>query len=149
MKKVMLVLGLLTAFAIKGYSQGTEEEAVKKVLQEYKTAIENLSTAGVVDLFVKNSEIVESGSLEGPISTYLEHHLGPELREFKSFKFSNYTVKVEVNGNYAFATEDYIYTIVLQDGKEIKQKGVATSVLQKTEQGWKIKSTHSSARRSK
>lgn len=149
MKKIMLVLSLLTVFAIKGYSHGTEEEAVKKVLKEYQTAIEKLSTAGVFDLFVKNSEIVESGSLEGSISKYLEHHLGPELKEFKSFRFNNYTVKVEINGNYAFATEDYIYTIVLQDGKEIKQKGVATSVLQKTEQGWKIKSTHTSARRSK
>lgn len=149
MKRIIMGLSLLTAFTINGYSQGAEEAAVKKVLQDYKTAIEKLSTAGVADLFVKNSEIVESGSLEGSISKYLEHHLGPELKEFKSFRFSNYTVKVEVNGNYAFATEDYIYTIILQDGKEIKQKGATTSVLQKTNQGWKIKSTHSSARRSK
>lgn len=145
----MLVLSLLTAFAIKGYSRGTEEEAVKKVLKEYQTAIEKLSTTGVADLFLPNSEIVESGSLDGSISTYLEHHPGPELKEFKSFKFSYYTVKVEVKGDYAFTTEDYIYTMVLQDGKAVKQKGVATSILQKTKQGWKIKSTHTSAHRSK
>lgn len=149
MKKVMLILSLLTAFSIKGFAQGTEEEAVKKVLQEYKSAIEKLSTAGVVDLFVAKSEVIESGKIEGTIAAYLDHHLGPELKEFKSFTFSNYTSKVEVDGNYAFATEDYIYTIVLKDGKEIKQKGVASSVLQKTGQSWKIKSTHSSARRSK
>jgi len=149
MNRIMLVLSLLTTLAIKSYSQGTEEGAVKKVLQEYKSAIEKLSTSGVVDLFVANSEVIESGKIEGTIAAYLDHHLGPELKEFKSFKFSNYTAKVEVDGNYAFATEEYVYTIVLKDGKEIKQKGVATSVLQKTEQGWKIKSTHSSARRSK
>ncbi len=149
MKKVMLVLSLLTAFAVKSYSQGTEVEAVKKVLQDYKSAIEKLSTTGVVDLFVANSEVIESGKIEGTISAYLDHHLGPELKEFKSFTFSDYTVEVQVDGNYAFATEDYIYTIVLKDGKEIKQKGVASSVLKKTEQGWKIMSTHSSARRSK
>lgn len=149
MKRVIIVLSLLTAIVFKSYSQGPEEDAVRKVLNNYKTAIEKLSTTGVADLFVKNSEILESGSQEGTISTYLGHHLGPELKEFKSFKFSNYTVKVEVKGNYAFSTEDYIYTIGLQDGKEIKRKGVASSVLEKTTEGWKIKSTHSSSRAAK
>ena len=94
MKKVMLVLSLLTAFAIKSYSQGTEEGAVKKVLQEYKSSIEKLSTTGVIDLFVANSEVRESGKIEGTIAAYLDHHLGSELKEFKSFKFSDYTAKV-------------------------------------------------------
>ena len=55
-----------------------------------------------------------------------------------------------VTGNYAFSTETYIYTIVLaKDGKEIKSQGVATSVLQKAKNGWKIMQTHSSFRKAK
>jgi ketosteroid isomerase-like protein len=149
MKKVIIIIGFLGTIVFKSNAQNAEELAVKKVLNTYKATIESLSTQGIVNLFTKDSEIVESGKIEGTIAAYLDHHLGPELKEFKSFKFSNYTVKVQIDGNYAFTTEDYIYTIVLKDAKEIKQKGVATSVLQKTSEGWKIKSTHSSARKTK
>ncbi|KQC00055.1 hypothetical protein AQF98_15385 [Pedobacter sp. Hv1] len=135
--------------AATGYAQTSEIDEVKKVLNSYKSSIENLSVSGISELFVKNSEIVESGSIEGTIDTYLEHHLGPELKDFKSFKFSDYTVKVDLNANHAFCTEKYIYVITLKDGREIKKRGVATSVLEKTPQGWKIKSTHSSSRNAK
>lgn len=149
MKKVIIIIGFLGTMVFKSNAQNADELAVKKVLNAYKATIESLSTQGIVNLFTKDSEVIESGKIEGNIAAYLDHHLGPELKEFKSFKFSNYTVKVQIDGNYAFTTEDYIYTIVLKDEKEIKQKGVATSVLQKTNEGWKIKSTHSSARKTK
>lgn len=149
MKKLLIIIGLLATVVSKSNAQNTEELAVKKVLNTYKTTIESLTTDGVMNLFTKDSEVIESGKIEGNIAAYLDHHLGPELKDFKSFKYSNYTVKIQIDGNYAFATEDYIYTIILKDAREIKQKGVATSVLQKTNDGWKIKSTHSSARRTK
>jgi ketosteroid isomerase-like protein len=145
MKKLLIIIGLLATVVSKSNAQNTEELAVKKVLNTYKTTIESLTTDGVMTLFTKDSEVIESGKIEGNIAD----HLGPELKDFKSFKYSNYTVKIQIDGNYAFATEDYIYTIILKDAREIKQKGVATSILQKTNDGWKIKSTHSSARRTK
>ena len=76
--------------------------------------------------------------------------MGPELKDFKSFTFSDYKVDVTVTGEYAFSTETYIYTIILaKDAKEIKSQGVATSVLKKTKEGWKIVQTHSSFRKAK
>ena len=149
MKKLLIIVLLIASSIFKSNAQNAEEIAVKKVLNAYKASIEKLSIDGIVNLFTKDSEIIESGKIEGNITSYLDHHLGPELKEFKSFTFSNYTVKVKIDGIYAFTTEDYIYTIVLKDAKEIKQKGVATSVLQKTSEGWKIKSTHSSSRKTK
>ena len=149
MKKLLIIVLFLASSIFKSNAQNAEELAVKKVLNAYKASIEKLTTYGIVNLFTKDSEIIESGKIEGNIAAYLDHHLGPELKEFKSFTFSNYTVKVKIDGIYAFTTEDYIYTIVLKDAKEIKKKGVATSVLQKTSEGWKIKSTHSSARKTK
>jgi len=57
---------------------------------------------------------------------------------------------VTVTGVYAFSTETYLYTIVLaKDGSSIKSQGVATSVLKKTKEGWKIVQTHSSFRKAK
>jgi ketosteroid isomerase-like protein len=141
---------LLLATITAAFAQNSDKEAVKTVLNNYKKAIEKLDTTGVVNLFVKDSKVYEQASDEGTIGHYLEHHLGPELKEFKSFNFSDYKVDVTVAGEYAFSTETYIYTIILaKDGKEIKSQGVATSVLRKTKDGWKIVQTHSSFRKAK
>ncbi|MBI1781295.1 MAG: nuclear transport factor 2 family protein [Sphingobacteriales bacterium] len=149
MKKIFTTAFIL-CLSIVLFAQNKDADAVKTVLKSYSTAIEKLDTTGITNLFVKNSSIYEAGSSEGTIGHYLEHHLGPELKEFKSFTFSDYKVEVTVTGEYAFSTETYIYTIVLaKDAKEIKSKGVATSVLKKNSEGWKIVSTHSSFRKTK
>jgi ketosteroid isomerase-like protein len=144
------MMSLLLATVATALAQSGDKEAVKTVLNNYKKAIEKLDTTGVVNLFVKDSKVFEQAKDEGTISHYMEHHLGPELKEFKSFTFSEYKVDVTVAGEYAFSTETYIYTIILaKDGKEIKSQGVATSVLRKTKEGWKIVQTHSSFRKAK
>ncbi len=149
MRKLIMMFLLLIP-GIAAFSQAGDKETVKQVLNNYKKAIEKLDTAGVVTLFVKDSKVFEQAKDEGTIGHYLEHHLGPELREFKSFTFSDYKVDVTIVGEYAFSTETYIYTIILaKDGKEIKSQGVATSVLKKTKEGWKIVQTHSSFRKAK
>lgn len=149
MRKLLMMFMLLIP-GVAAFSQTGDKEAVKNVLNSYKTAIEKLDTTGVVNLFIKDSKVYEQASDEGTIGHYLEHHLGPELKEFKTFKFSDYKVDVTVVGDYAFSTETYIYTIVLaKDGKEIKSQGVATSVLKKIKEDWKIVQTHSSFRKAK
>lgn len=139
-KFLFLLIGIgLFAFT---HAQKSDTEAIKQTLNAYKSKIESLDTNGVVKLFIKDSKVIEQGKDEGTISHYLEHHLGPELKDFKAFEFSNYNVVVTVNGNYA-------YTITLKDDKEIKSNGLATSVLQKQKGEWKIAQTHSSFRRAK
>ena len=149
MKKLLMMSLLLATFTVT-FAQSGDNEAVKAVLNNYKKAIEKLDTSGVVNFFVKDSKVYEQASDEGTIGHYLEHHLGPELKAFKSFTFSNYKVDVTIAGEYAFSTETYIYTIVLsKDAKEIKSQGVATSILRKLKDGWKIVQTHSSFRKAK
>ena len=149
MRKLLMMLLLLTP-AIAVLSQTGDKEAVKNVLDNYKKSIEKLDTTGVVNLFVKDSKVFEQAKDEGTIGHYLEHHLAPELKAFKSFTFSDYKVDVTIAGEYAFSTETYIYTIVLaKDNSVIKSQGVATSVLKKTKEGWKIVQTHSSFRKAK
>lgn len=144
------MLCLLLATVTAASAQSSDKEAVKAVLNSYKKAIEKLDTTGVVSLFVKDSKVFEQAKDEGTIGNYLGHHLGPELKEFKSFLFSDYKVDVTVVDEYAFSTETYLYTITLaKDGKEVKSQGVATSVLRKSKDGWKIVQTHSSFRKAK
>lgn len=149
MKKIALFLTLSLA-CMTSRAQTAEVEAVKSVLNTYKESLESLDTTGITKLFIKNARVFEQAKDEGSIQNYLARHLGPELQVFKSFTFSDYKVDVTVCNLSAFATETYLYTIVLaKDGSVIKSQGVATSVLVKTSDGWKIELTHSSFRKLK
>lgn len=123
-----------------------EEAAVRAVLTQYRAAIERLDATGTETLFVPDSAIFETGAVEGTYANYLKHHLGPELKHFKSFKFDSYTADVRLEGPIALAHESYSYQIVLEDGRTVSRQGVATSVLKKIGGEWKILSMHNSSR---
>lgn len=125
----------------------SDASAVKAVLSNYKRSLEALDLADVEALFASDNEVIESGKVEGSYADYRDHHIGPELGHFKSFTFSDYTVRVRFEGPVALATETYRYTIVLKDKPDpIVRQGVATSVLIRDGGAWKIRSMHNSSR---
>ena len=137
----------LTAAPAPQRSSADDANAVKAVLAQYQQAIQRLDLTGTAELFTADSEILESGSVEGTYATYLAHHLTPELGEFRSFAFSDYKVSVRFEGPVALATETYRYRIEPKTGVPAERIGAATSVLRKDGGRWKIVSMHSSARR--
>ena len=146
--KILISL-LVSCFTFAGtlYAQ-TETDKVTQVLSAYKEALEKLDVKGTDVLFVSNSQIIESGKVEGTYQEYLVHHIGPEISDFTSFKFENYKVEVTVTGGYAFAVETYNYAIVLKkDNSEIKRRGVASSFLKRENDVWKIVHMHNSSRK--
>ncbi len=146
-KKILLLLVVL-AVSMQSFAQNKALDSVKAVLRKYKEATEKLDVKGTEKLFTSDSRVFESGGSEGSFSHYLEHHLIPEFKEFKSFTFNDYKVEIVVEGNYAFTTETYNYNIVFaKDNTEVKRKGVATSVLKKVNNGWKIMISHNSSRK--
>ena len=127
-----------------------DEQQIKELLNAYKIAIEKLDPSGTESLFSSDAQIFESGGVEGTYAQYLAGHLTPELAEFKSFTFSDYTVQVRIDGAFAFATESYGYRIELKAGGDpVERLGVTTSVLKKTDGAWRIIQLHSSSRRPK
>lgn len=145
---------LLVAFACVGFvlanvyaSESSDVAAVKAVLKGYKTALEKLDAAPAAKLFTPDAQVFESGGVEGTFADYLSHHIGPELGEFKEFSFRDYKVEVRLEPPLALATETYIYKIVFkEDRPAIEKRGVATSVLKKSDGEWKIIRTHNSSR---
>lgn len=129
-------------------SHNKNADAIKNVLKQYNNAVEKLDLMGTEKLLTTDSKIYESGGSEGNYAHYMEHHLTPELKEFKSFTYGDYKVEVQVDANYAFTTETYNYTIILaKDNTEVKRRGVATSVLKKVKGEWKIMNSHNSSRK--
>ncbi|MGQ2977997.1 MAG: nuclear transport factor 2 family protein, partial [Sphingopyxis sp.] len=96
-----------------------------------------------------DAQIFESGGSEGNFTHYRDHHLGPELREFKSFTFRDYKIAVQGEGKLAVATETYSFSITLANSDKMERDGVATSVLQWANGQWQIINLHSSSRKPK
>ena len=138
---------LIVPAAATAASRDADRRAVEAVLQQYKQAIERLDASGTQSLFAADSQIFETGGSEGSYANYLDHHLGPELGHFRSFKFSDYKVTVRFEGPVALASETYSYRIEPREGEAVERLGVATSVLKKVGGRWTILSMHNSARR--
>lgn len=138
------------AAAVARDQAAAERTAIRSVLSQYKNAIERLDSRGTEQLFTPNSAIFETGGTEGTYANYLAHHLGPELKEFKSFKFADYKVDVHLLGPAAaHATETYKYRIETNKGEVVERLGVATSLLKKENGRWKIAVMHNSGRKPK
>ena len=156
MKKIILALLLLSTSGLiyaqhtdhKEMANSEEIESVKKVLKAYKDALEALDVSDTQKLFTADADIFENGKYEGSFQDYLDHHIGPELGHFKEFSFSDYKVDVQINGSVAVAFETYNYKIVTggEESRTIERQAVATSVLKKTDDGWKIMQNHGSSR---
>ncbi len=143
--------GMTLAVALLGSSalQADEAEikAVKAVLAAYKASVERLEASSSATLFTEDSAVFENGASEGTFRHYLGHHLGPELKEVKSFRYSDYAVTVKVDEPYALAAETYRFRIEPTRGGVIERQAVATSVLRKEGNEWKIVQSHNSSRR--
>lgn len=144
---VAVSLAVPTVAVAQSASRGQDTKAVEAVLSEYKAGIEKLDAKATARLFASDSQIFETGGSEGTYATYLDHHLGPELANFKSFKYSNYKVSVRFEGSVAIATETYRYRIEPKTGPVAERLGVATSVLRRTGPSWQIISMHNSGRK--
>ncbi|MBX9898210.1 MAG: nuclear transport factor 2 family protein [Qipengyuania sp.] len=164
MKLILTIFGValcalpLTAHADPGHppaaaparpAENPEAAAVRAVLAQYHAALERLDATGTEKLFAPDSAVFETGGREGTYANYLAHHLGPELKEFKSFAFSDYKADVRFEGPVALTTESYKYRIETKDGTVVERLGVSTSVLKKIDGQWKILVSHNSGRKPK
>lgn len=142
-----VILLLSSPFSVAHAGDEADTAAVKTVLSSYKSALERQDLTGVEQLFAAENEVIESGKIEGTYADYRDHHIGPELGHFKSFRFFDYNVNVRLEGELALATETYRYKIELKDKPEaIERQGAASSVLKKIDGQWRIVSMHNSSR---
>lgn len=149
MKTVLSAILTLALFAVPlvRADETADLTAVKAAVALYKQSLETLDAAKASQLFADDSQVFESGGVEGTYAHYLEHHIGPELAEFKEFSFRDYNLEVRLDLPFAITTESYIYRIVVkEDGRVVERQGVTTSVLKKINGRWKFLQTHSSSR---
>jgi len=133
MKNRFAIVTLGVSWALFASSATTpaqdEGSAIKSWLSGYDAAFVAKDLDKLATFYHPEVTIYEGGGINRGWADYRDHHIGPELGHFTSFKFSDYTVAVRLEGPIALATETYRYTIVLKDKPEsIERQGVATNV---------------------
>jgi ketosteroid isomerase-like protein len=147
-RSMLTGLAAAAVLATAAQAQTTDEARVGAVVTAYKDAIERMDVSGTPSLFWPDSVVFENGGVEGTFAYYLEHHLGPEFAAFTGFDFQDHEMTVEIDGDTAFVSETYTYSIAFRDTSRaaIEGRGVATSVLRKRNDEWRFVNYHSSSR---
>lgn len=119
--------------------------AVTEVLNKYAAAVQNKNLSEV-EKYVVASEafsMFEGSHINWGWVDYRDNHLGPELKEFKEIQYSFSDVKTRVSGDMAYATFKS-HIVVKMESREVEGESLATAILMKTADGWKIQHMHTS-----
>ena len=122
--------------------QPMPEQAVRAAVDAYHQAFERKDTAALEKLFHPDLLVFEGGGVDRGAKAYLEHHLGPELKELKSWTNTGMEIQVQVEGAMAYATCAFTYEAAFTNGKMSRGKATESLVLVKADGGWRIRHLH-------
>jgi ketosteroid isomerase-like protein len=146
LKYATTLIGLLAVLA----SPTPEAEVpkdVRAVLEEYRAAMEARSVDRLSKVVDPALVVVENTGINVGWADYRDNHIGPELKEMRSFKYLGpRVVDASVSGDTAHAVVEARVEIA-EEREVVMLACVETFVLRKTKQGWKIRSLHWSGKR--
>jgi uncharacterized protein (TIGR02246 family) len=134
------------AFAIGATAQ-TQESEVTAFFKAYDAAFNAKDLNKLATLYHPDVTVFEGSGINRGWIDYRDTHLGPELKSFQNLQWAHSNVVVHPLGeSAAYVTADY--TIKYQVGeKPVDSGGIATHVLVKEQGQWKIRHSHTAARR--
>lgn len=140
------VTGLVVA-ALCAQAASPEEGAIRKVLMDYRAAMEARSIEKLAAVVTDDLLILEGTHKNDGWADYRDKHIGPEMAEWKEFQAAGSSIsRLEVGGDLAYAVQEATYTIVTAK-EPIVMLGAETFVLGRTDKGWKVKHVHLSGKR--
>jgi uncharacterized protein (TIGR02246 family) len=142
---VAIVLSVLAGTAtLAAQSRESEVLAFFKAYDAAFTArdIDKLATMYHADVTIFEGSGINRGWVD-----YRDNHLGPELKSFQDLVWSHSNIVVQMLGDAsAYVTADY--TIKYKTGDRVVDSGgIATHVLVKERGAWKIRHSHTAAKR--
>lgn len=155
---MMLVAAVMVAAAVATFrttasattpfvtANDNDEAGVRTALLQSAAGFERGELALLDKVYVNDESVTifESGYANYGWADYRDHHLVPEMKEFKNTKYTLSDIRVKVSGNTAWATYKYELTGDLKD-RVIDVKGLGTAVLERRQSLWLIVHSHTSA----
>ena len=148
---VVLVVGIvLLAGTSPKCRAAPEDTSPTDVAGAYFDAMESADLDAAERLFAVDSLIFESGKVEGPWRRYREHHIGPELEHFASFKVNRGEPHVQksADGTMAYVAWPIDYRVEFTSEREPSESLATVTFTLVLENGaYRISHLHWSRRR--
>jgi ketosteroid isomerase-like protein len=147
-----LALGLSVEFWEKAAAHDNDEAAVREVLQKSALGFAKNDVDMVTNVWANDEmlTVFESGHANYGWADYRDHHLLPEMKEFKNTKYELSDMKIHLAGKTAWATFKYTISGDVEQGgatRHVDGAGLGTAVLEERQGQWRIVHWHSSAPR--
>lgn len=113
----------------------------------YDAAFNAKDTDKLATLYHPDVTIFEGSGINRGWVDYRDNHLGPELKAFQDLQWAHTNLVVHMLGDSAaYVTADYSIKYKTGD-RAVDSGGIATHVLVKEQGAWKIRHSHTAARR--
>jgi ketosteroid isomerase-like protein len=125
-----------------------DDGAIVAWLQSFDRALTTKDLDALSAFYHPDVTIFEGGGVNNGWVDYRDHHIGPELKGFENLQFDHRNVAVHIldGGLVAYVTSEYALK-ARTGGRDVDSGGLETLVLVKTSGTWKIRHSHTSARR--
>src|SRR5262245_61952827 len=138
---------VLTTAQSADATQANDEAAVREALMKSASSFEKNDMATATQVWVNDNSLTvfESGHANYGWYDNPDNHLGPEMKEMQNTKYSFSDMNIHLAGNTAWVTMKYsIAADVGEAGKtrHVEGAGLATSVLEKRDNQWRIVHWH-------
>lgn len=126
--------------------QVTEAAAAAATVRALFAAAERHDLAALDTLYAGDSlTVVEGTGINRGWADYRDHHLGPELREMKDFRYRPFEIEARVSGGLAWATFRYALQATIED-KPLDNIGRGTAILERRGARWVVRHTQTTSR---
>jgi len=123
-----------------------EAAAVVRTIQALFAAAERGDMKALDTLYAGDSLIVMEGAgINRGWTDYRDHHLAPELKEFRNFRYRPFEIEARVSGDMAWANFRYALMADMPDRK-VDALGRGTAILERRGNRWIVRLTHTASR---
>ena len=148
-RRTFLGLFVIAVITIPAAAQSPRSDAgLVAWLQSYDRAFVSKDVDRLSAFYHPDVTIFEGGGVNNGWVDYRDHHIGPEMKGFEDLRFEHRNVVVHLldGGASAYVTSEYAL-LARVAGKDVNTGGLETLVMVRIGETWKIRHSHTSARR--
>lgn len=123
-----------------------DEQKVAAAIEALFAAAERNDLAALDSLYAGSDlTVIESTGINRGWANYRDHHLAPEMKEMKGFRYRPFEIEPHVAGNTAWAI--FRYNLKAETGgRALDLVGRGTAILEKRKGRWVVRHTHTASR---
>jgi ketosteroid isomerase-like protein len=143
---LLFLLFLAPATAAAQQAQPADTAQVRGTIEALFAAAERGDMAALDTIYAGDDlTVIEGAGIDRTWAQFRDHHLGPELREFRNFRYRPSQIEPHVAGDVAWAIYRYSLRADYQD-RQLDQVGRGTAILERRGDRWVVRHTQTTSR---